>query len=370
MPAENALAFLSQLETGKKLPSVILIAGPQAFLREYVLDACRAALRGPGQETQSFQVGAGAGFGDVLGALSTPGLFARGATVISCRILRSRKAAADDDEGETDDGVAARRSDDSALLRAIQLATPPYYLIILYERDKTPPKIQRQVESSGLVVLCNKPFESQLTQYAEVLARRAGLKINFATTDLLALRYGSNLGAMHNALVLAAITQSEQKPGDFANAGSGNSDLTGELFQLSESLSAPQRTPAFAMLDRALAIGRDPTELLLIEVVPALRRMLLAGLLSAQGEGPAEIAMAMAMSPRSPRVGLTVNAARRYGVQRLMRTYRAAIDLDANLKNGQIKERDGALSQLLAGLLLDETNDPPRRGGVRSRQSD
>src|SRR5208282_5311132 len=93
MPSENALAFLSQLDSGKALiPSVILIAGPQAFLKEYVLDACRAQLRGPGRESQSFQIGAGGDFGAVLEAIAAPGLFAP-ATIVACRILRTRQGA-------------------------------------------------------------------------------------------------------------------------------------------------------------------------------------------------------------------------------------------------------------------------------------
>jgi DNA polymerase III delta subunit len=99
MASENALAFLSQLEAGKALlPAAILIAGPQAFLKEYVLDACRDAVRGPGRESQSFHIGAGGDFGPLLEAVSAPSLFAP-STVALCRILRSRTAA-DDDSGE------------------------------------------------------------------------------------------------------------------------------------------------------------------------------------------------------------------------------------------------------------------------------
>jgi len=39
MPAENALGFLRIVEIAKTLPAAILIAGPQAFLREYLVDA-------------------------------------------------------------------------------------------------------------------------------------------------------------------------------------------------------------------------------------------------------------------------------------------------------------------------------------------
>src|SRR5271166_3894033 len=114
MPSENALAFLSQLDSGKALiPPAILIAGPQAFLKEYVLDACRNQLRGAGRESQSFQIGAGGDFGAVLEAIAAPGLFAP-AAIVACRILRARGTADDDGEGgESGERRSARSPDDS-----------------------------------------------------------------------------------------------------------------------------------------------------------------------------------------------------------------------------------------------------------------
>jgi len=353
MPSENALAFLSQLDSGKALiPSVILIAGPQAFLKEYVLDACRDQLRGPGRESQSFQIGAGGDFGAVLEAIAAPGLFAP-AAIVACRILRTRGTA--DDDGEGGETRSARSPDDSRLSRAIELARNPSHLILLYDRDAAPAKVQRQVEKSGLAVICNKPFESQLTQVGALFARRLGLKINYATADTLADRFGNNLAAMHNALVLATIAAPNHKPDDFLRSGPGAGDLGTELFQISESLSGDQPIVPFAMIDRAAAIGRDPTELLSVEIIPALRRLMIAATLTMQGQGPAEIAMEVSMSPRSPRVTALCNAARRYGLRRLTETYRDAIELDANFKNGIVKEREPALSVLLAGLLLDDS---------------
>jgi DNA polymerase III delta subunit len=363
MASENALAFLSQLESGKALlPAAILIAGPQAFLKEYVLDACRDAVRGPGRDPQSFHIGTGGDFGALLEAVSAPGLFAP-ATVALCRVLRTRGAA--DDDGEGGESRGARGSDDSMLLRAIELVRTPSHLLLFYERENAPAKVQRAVEKAGLGVICNKPFESQLNQYAALFARRLGLKVGYATIDTLADRYGTNLAAMHNALVLAAIAAVEEKPDDFLRSANGIVDLGGELFQISESLSGDLPLIPFAMIDRAVAIGRDPTELLALEIIPALRRLLIAATLMTQGQGPAEIAMELSMSPRSPRVTATANAARRYGLQRLTRTYREAIDLDASFKNGSVKEREQALSGLLAPLLMDDSRPAHRRGSTR-----
>ena len=162
---------------------------------------------------------------------------------------------------------------------------------------------------------------------------------------------------MHNALVLASIASAQNKHDDFLRAA-GGADLGSELFQISESLSGDLPLLPLAMIDRAIAVGRDPTELLFIEIIPALRRLLIAAALGMQGQGPAEIAMEIGMSPRSPRVAAIANAARRFGLRRLTQTYREAIELDANFKNGIIKEREQALSALLAPLLLEEQRRP------------
>src|SRR5579883_2831127 len=121
MAAENALALLSQLDAGKALlPPAILISGAQAFLKEYVLDQCRQALRGAGRETRSFQIGSGGDFGAVLEAISAPSLFAP-AIIASCRVLKSRG----DEDGEAPEPRSGRGADHSQLTRAIELLKAP-----------------------------------------------------------------------------------------------------------------------------------------------------------------------------------------------------------------------------------------------------
>ena len=46
---------------------------------------------------------------------------------------------------------------------------------------------------------------------------------------------------------------------------------------------------------------------------------------------------------------------------RSTKTYREAIDLDANFKNGTVKEREQALSGLLAPLLMDDSRPSAAR---------
>jgi hypothetical protein len=65
--------------------------------------------------------------------------------------------------------------------------------------------------------------------------------------------------------------------------------------------------------------------------------------------GAAEIASAIGASPTSGLVMRAIDGARRFGLDRLKKSYTRAIQLDESFKNGTIKERQ----QALGGLLLD-----------------
>lgn len=360
MASENALGLLSQLDSGKAmLPAAIVIAGPQTFLKEYVFDCCCAAIRAKGLPLQHFQVGSGDDLGAVIEAACEPSLFAP-ATAAACRILRSRRGAESDAEEEGGEQRSAGGGGvDSGLARALDSVRLPSHLIVLYERDSAPAKIARQVEKAGLMVACNRPFESHLAQYAAIFARRLGLRLSSPSADLLVMRYGANLLAIHNALALASLVKDDQNPDDFLRAATSGARAGGELFALSESLTAPSPTQPFAVMDSALTLGRDPVELLAVEVIPAIRRMLTAAQLSAKGSSTTDIAMALGLSPRSPMAAQAVAAAHRYGEPRLAAVYAEAIDLDAGFKSGSIRERESALSLLIAHLVAGD-GEPAR----------
>src|SRR3990172_680440 len=84
MSIANPLPFLRSLGEGRRVPAVILLVGPQAFLREYILDAVRARLAREGVGYSSFQVGATGDFSRVIEELVEPGLFASRKLVASC----------------------------------------------------------------------------------------------------------------------------------------------------------------------------------------------------------------------------------------------------------------------------------------------
>jgi len=358
MGSENALAFLTQLQTGKPLlPAATVISGPNVFLKEYVLDACVAALREAGPEMRHFQLATAADLGALTEAVSEPGLFSPAVTAI-CRVLRTRRVR----EGEEEDEPmpAGRGADDGGIGGALEGVRLPSRLIVLYERDTAPAKIVRQIEKSGLVIVCNRPFDSHLPQYASLFARRLGMRISSGTADLIVLRYGANLLAMHNALALAALVQDLQTLDDFIRNQGAVPRAGGEVFALSESLASERPAAAFALLDGALALGRDPFELLAVEIIPVLRRMLTAALLNAEHQSPLDIAMAMGMPPRSPMVSAAINAARRFGAARLTAAYREAVELDARLKDGTIRDRKQALAGLLLHLIAGEGGEARR----------
>lgn len=366
MAAENALACLHQLEAGKPLlPAATLITGTQVFLKEYVLECCCAVLRGEAAELRRFHIGSGADLGPVLEAVAAPSLFASATTAVG-RILRTRRVRAEaDEEGEEQEAGARGGGDDALLIEAVQTVRLPSRLVLLYERDSAPAKVTRAVESHGLTIVCNRPFDSQLAQYAGLFAHRLGLTLSPAALELMALKYGTNLLEMHNALALAALVKAIQPPEEFLRTLGGDSRLGGELFALSESLAGERPQLAFALLDGALGLGRDPNELLAVEVIPALRRMVTAANLAEQHRSPLDLAVALKLPPRSPMIGAAMEAAKRFGKRHLTAVYRAAVALDRGMKDGTIRDKEAALSGLLLALL--SSSRPQARAGASMR---
>src|SRR5260370_23803782 len=107
MAAENALGFIRGIgvERGIAAP-VFLIAGQQAFLREYVLDALRHRLSRDGFNYRAFQVGGSGGFGPIIDELEGADLFAP-KRLVACPVLKSHRGrSAEEDGGGDSDGDA------------------------------------------------------------------------------------------------------------------------------------------------------------------------------------------------------------------------------------------------------------------------
>ena len=59
MPLETALAYIRGATADRRIPPVVVIFGPHAFLREYVLDSIVRKLAAEGCQYRRFQIGSG-----------------------------------------------------------------------------------------------------------------------------------------------------------------------------------------------------------------------------------------------------------------------------------------------------------------------
>ncbi|MGA7762474.1 MAG: hypothetical protein WCA59_12050 [Candidatus Binataceae bacterium] len=350
MAVETALSILRAGERATLAPAIV-ISGPHAFLREYVFDTVRRRMLRQGMKYRGFQVGGAEGFDAVLAELREADLFAP-MRVVGCRVLRSHRGG-DQDGG--DDGAASATSrsgaggGEAALAEALETMRGPGALIVVYERDTAPAKIRRAAEQSGLAINCPRPYDNQLTQFAEAFARVQDLRLGRGVAELLISRHAGDLAAIANTLAKAAIHREPGATLSPADLGDSAAAKIPDLFELAEALSNGRAAAALATLGRALAAGRDPFELLAVEIAPVMRRMMLAASMAAHKQSAPQIAAALGMSPSSPLATRAIEGARRFGMPRLTEAYRRVAQLDADFKNGRIKEREEAL----AGMLLE-----------------
>ncbi|HYA36347.1 MAG TPA: hypothetical protein VEF03_12050 [Candidatus Binataceae bacterium] len=350
MPSENALSMLRATAARRPLSPVIAIAGPHAFLREYLTGAIVKRLVAEGFQHRSAQI---ANTSDAIEFAEEVGggdLFAP-RRVFVCRMMRSFRERAGEEEAA---GEGDRKSGgDGAILDVITEYRGPGHLVFVYDREQAPAKIRRAVESEGTLVNCMRPFDNQLAQYAQAFARGAGLEIGPDAAETLAARHGGDLSAMANALAKLAISLepgAKVKPSDLNEAATSKIP---EPFEIAEAVSQGRVADALQKLERALASGRDPVEILSVELIPVVRRMVLAASMIASKRPTAEVAAAFGMNPMSPLVTRAIEGARRFGLPRLTRSFARVGEMDAKFKNGEIKDRAGALSAFVLELTAE-----------------
>jgi DNA polymerase III delta subunit len=353
MPLETALAYLRGTGADRRIPPVVIIFGPHAFLREYVLDSIVRKLAVDGCRHRGFQIGTSDDYGELLNELRAPDLFAPRRAIV-CRILRSRRAeAADDNDNAGDARAPGSGGSEAALAAAVETASGPGHLILLYEKDNAPAKIRRAAEKSALLVNCMRPFDNQIEQYVNALAQSLGLKLSAAAIDVIVSRHAGDLAAVANTLGKVTIFAEPGKavqPGDLDEGAR----RMPEAFELAESVARGRASAAMAQLGRALALGRDVFEILAVEIIPMMRRMMIAASMLAARRSPGDVAAALGLPPQSGLATRAIEGARRFGLQRLERAYWRACAMDAGFKDGTIKGREDAL----AGLLLDLMSTP------------
>jgi DNA polymerase III delta subunit len=357
MPVENALAYLRGAAADRKIPPVAVIFGPHAFLREFVFDSIVRSLAREGYHYRSFQIGAGDDYAAALNELREADLFAP-KRAIACRVLKSRRAeaaSADEDEGEA--RTPSGGGSEAAVAVAIETFRGPGNLILLYEKDNTPAKIRRAAEKSALLVNCMRPFDNQIEQYVNAFARSLGLKLSPAAIDLIISRHGGDLAAIANTLGKVTVFADAGKavqPGDLDESAR----RMPETFELAESVARGRTSAALAQLGRALALGRDVFEILAVEIIPMMRRMMIAASILSSRKNQGDVAAALGLPPQSGLATRAIDGARRFGLQRLERVYWRACAMDAGFKDGTIKGREEALAALILDLMTSP--DPGR----------
>jgi len=348
MPLETALAYLRGASGERRIPPVVVIFGPHAFLREYVFDSIVRRLVADGCQYRSFYLGSGDDYGAMLNELNAPDLFAP-RRVIACRILKSRRDRAETADAEADDTRASGSGgSETALAAAIETAQGLGNLVLLYEKDNAPAKIRRAAEKPALLVNCMRPFDNQIEQYVSAFAQSLGLRMSPAAMDLIISRHGGDLAAIANVLGKVTIFTepgAAVQPGDLDEGAR----RMPEAFELAESVARGRTSAALAQLGRALALGREVFEILAVEIIPMMRRMMIAASMMASRRSPGDVAAALGLPPQSGLAARAIEGARRFGRERLERAYWRACAMDAGFKDGTIKEREEAL----AGLLLD-----------------
>ncbi len=349
MPNETPLLFLRSLARTSSPPNAIAVAGPQAFLREYVLDAFRGRFAREDFQYRSCQLGGADGFDTALRELDGADLFAP-KRLLACRLLRSyrERASADDENG--DGPAAASGGGEAALVGALERLAPSIRLALICDRDTVPAKLRRAIEQRGTVINCARPFDNQLSQYAELFARDTGRKLAPAATDLLITRHGGDLNAIANSIRRAALTIEGETLEAKAFDESGALHVP-ELFELADALARGNANETLALFGRAIQIGRDPMEMLAVEIIPLVRRMLSAAALLETRKGSAAIAGALGLPPQSSMVTRAIDGARKFGLAGLRAAHQRACELDEQFKMGLIKERENAVAQLILDLM-------------------
>jgi DNA polymerase III delta subunit len=353
MASELALLFLRSVARPRELPPALLITGPNRFLREYVLTAVGRIARAQGFKYQSFQVSGDDDLAAVLDDLSTPDLFAPRRLIV-CRVMKNAREAEEDGDARRAGGRAKSGGVETGLIDSIAgLNAATTRLAIVYDRDNAPAKLTRAVERHGMVINCMRAFDDQYGQYATVFARLIDYRLTSEAADLLASGFAGDLAGLANAIEKAALghpSATMLTPSDFACDTSGRAP---ELFAIAEAIGRADLLATLGMIDRAMAVGRDALELLGVEIVPTLRRMMLAAALLRTGKSRSGVAGALGMAPGSQMAARAVDGARRFGPDRLRCAYEAICELEASIKAGLTSETRDALARILIDLMTD-----------------
>jgi DNA polymerase III delta subunit len=348
MAVESALGFLRGAARSREVPPLVVIAGAHAFLRECVLDMLKRELRAQGYQYFTTQAADASGIRSALEEARGTDLFAARRLVV-CRILKGNREA--EDNGASRPGRTKSDSGGDGVVAMLERLAGPNRLVLLYERDSAPAKIQRVAENSGLLINCPRPFDNQIGSYADELARINRVKLATGARVRLCESFGGDLCAIANAIARASVSRGNDVTlgeADFSDPVAGRIPM---VFEIANQIAHGDLPGALTLIERALELGREPLEILGVEMAPIVRRMLGAAEIMAQGKSQQAVAVALGLPSGSSFASRAIEGARRLGIVRLRQAHRNIVALEEGIKSGRIKEAGEAL----AGIVIELT---------------
>ncbi len=376
MAWQTALSFLAAGGDSGPAP-VALVHGAEAFLREFVAERIRQSLAARGYQCLFFHTAEVAGLSGLIRELNEPPLFA-GRRLLVARVGRARAERearpARERGGPGAGGRAAARQEglDEMLAGVAARVAEPTRLLLLLERETAPARLRAAVEEAGgLVVECMRPFEEQAAALAGALAQAQGLALApRAALELAEACAGSPaaIGAALGRLKARLEPRSSVTPADLRQEFLA--DVAPAPFALADSIARGRAGAGLRQLGRALSAGRDPNEVLAVEIVPVLRRILVAAAVLERNGSRSEVAQALGVPAQSRLAGSALEGARNYGFAALAKAHRKVCELDRGFKSGQVKEQAQALWELLYSLFRDRRSSRGAAGVARRADAD
>ena len=311
---------------------VVILRGPDAYLREAYTKQLAAALEGAHGEIGVFTFdGEKTEPADVLDELRSYGLLQTHKLVIVDHA--DKLLAADDDDG------GAKRRTPRQLFERYAAEPADGATLLLRAATWRPGKLDKAVEAIGAVVKCDEPSPATAIKWAiGRVQKEHGCILDRPAAALLVERMGPNLTRLDTELGKLA-----------ASVGAGGTidrDVVMQMVGMTREEKAwliqsavLSRQPAVALgkLRELLEVSQIPEQLLSWSLVDLLRKLHVAAQLLAQGTPPGTVAKELRLW--GPERDVVLNVARRQSPAALADLLHQAILSDRGPKRGVGKSR-------------------------------
>ncbi|MFZ5817375.1 MAG: DNA polymerase III subunit delta [Bacillota bacterium] len=273
---------LDEIRAGKFRP-VYLVYGGEAFLKEELFHALRAALVQP--ETADFNYHVLDPSPDqvsqALALAQTQPFFAERRLVVvkDCpAIIPSRRRTEEEGEGDEE-----KPSGDDGLVQYLKSPVPSTTLLFLAEGVDSRRKVTRALVASGGAVECQPLKEDDALMWAQSRAQSKGKKLGSLAARTLLDKVGTDLRLLDSELEKLSLFVGEGREITQQDVESCVSNLAEtEVFRLTEAVMLKQRTRALALLEQCLRQVDHPLQLL-AALTNRFRQILLVKALVAKG---------------------------------------------------------------------------------------